>query len=310
MPARGRGKLHAGRQVGHGPDPTSTDGEAANPGPDEGEGPSSVILASANMTSAYTHIDAIVACAASVQMIQESKLTDEAQLEFAREECLRGWSMVFGAPLEHPHESNGVAVLARPGVVMRKVPPQGETGRVLWASKRFCHAVIVLEDVVLHCISLYGFTNSATCRESREKNEALLQQVFSYLAEFGDVSIVIGADFNIDPLCSNTLFTAQQTRKWADAAQLQFTLDGHEPEKTCFVRETSKGSRIDGVFLSQGIAPAFQGLKVSKLTGVPTHRQLELTLDKTFARQEGMRFKTPAAFPDASEWKDPDKDAE
>ena len=308
--ANRRKHLHERLSEGHAPKPVTTDGEAKNPGPNTVAVPFE--LFSQNFTSLMAHLDVVQGNGSPISCVQETKLTDRAQLKLQRKAAFKDWTMVLGAPLSSSKQAGGVAILARPGVNMRKVPPQCEGGRELWESTRFCHAAVGVgtDQTIVHIVCLYGFTNAGQSSDARKSNESFLAKVFAYLATFGDVPFIIAGDFNTECSQSATMYGAVQTGRWMDAAELQQGVDGRQKAKTCFVHETSKGSRVDSILLSRGLSSTFRNLSVDEETGVTVHRALRLLLDLEFCQQSGVRFAMPRAFPLREQWVDPDKDAE
>ena len=163
----------------------------------------------------------------------------------------------------------------------------------------------------VHIVNVYGFANAGSVAEAATQNEEFISKVFSYLATFGEVPFIFTGDFNVTPTESPTIYAALQTSRWREAAELQQQIDGSpDMPSTCFVHETSKGSRIDSILLSQGLSASFRTLQIEKEEGVPVHRALRLTLDLNFCQQHGHIFHLPRAFPPRKDWADPDGDAE
>ena len=163
-----------------------------------------MVAASTNITSLRTQIESVMRIPADVLGRQEIRLCQAGQVEMAHTLREKGWNVVFGKPLVRPAGSNrvppgGTAVLARCGLRVQAVPPQGPDANWLWNTSRFCHAVVEFSIGMVHVISVYGHTNAWSNISQRNKNEELLTVLFRYIASLGDVPILILGDLNTPP---------------------------------------------------------------------------------------------------------------
>ena len=165
-------------------------------------------------------------------------------------------------------------------------------------------------SVPLHVFCIYGFTNARQKPEAKAANEELLQQALRYAACLGDVPCCVLGDLNTNEDCSPTLFAATQSNRWVNAAVLQHAIDGKPMANTCYAKETSVGSRIDHCLLNQQLSPCFRSFHVQEERAISVHCILHMELNLDAVGQKGKRFPMPKAFPDKSEWRDPDEDAE
>ena len=159
-----------------------------------------MVAATTNVTSLRTQIESVLCIPADVLGCQEIRLCEAAQVHMARELHEKGWNVVFGKPMSRRPGSNrvppgGVAVLARRGIRMQAVPPEGAEGLWLWNTTRFCHAVVEFSIGMVHVISVYGHTNAWSKISQRLKNEEFLSYLFRYVAALGDVPLLLLGDF-------------------------------------------------------------------------------------------------------------------
>ena len=77
------------------------------------------------------------------------------------------------------------------------------------------------------------------------RNDAFLCDVFEAAAELGNVPILIMGDFNVPAHMSGAIASALLTGRWFDVAASTALARGATLANTCFVRDTSVGSRID-----------------------------------------------------------------
>eukprot|EP00666_Eupelagonemidae_sp_cell4sb_P009056 gene9056-biopygen33916 len=151
-------------------------------------------------------------------------------------------------------------------------------------------------------------TNTRT-REATKLNEALLQDVFEAAAELGDVPCVILGDLNVEIEKSVTLMAATLSGRWSDVAGDWARARSEEPEATCFVRKTSRGTRIDHMLMRQHLADVATDVEVLRDTGLPTHRPVRVQLELERYDQEVYRPWMPKIFP-VEQWNKWPKKAE
>ena len=256
-------------------------------------------ICSINPGSLPAHLETVITLPASIIGAQETKLTAEGQTQCKLELKKHGWIGVFGDPIENPRACGGVCILSSTGQ-LRAYPRRAGVSEELWASKRFCHAVMMTghkSDVPLHVVSFYGFTNAGSDASQRESNEHLLSLLFVYLAELGDVPIIILADLNTTRAASAALGSALACHQWFDCAEIQSLIDGTPPGPTCHVHETSAGSRIDHILINTVAAQHFRGYELLAEPAIPVHSPIRVLMDFNIANQMGQVIKRPRAFP-------------
>ena len=135
--------------------------------------------------------------------------------------------MVSRKTVPKPQSAGGVGIIAPCNVPFDEVPAQGDLGKKLWESGRFCHATLAYGEHLkstLHVFCVYGHPNGWSDPHSRELNEALLRDIFEYAACFGDVPVLLLGDLNTTVDCSAQLAAAIDSHRWFDAAILQSQL--------------------------------------------------------------------------------------
>ena len=256
-----------------------------------------------NCTSFRTQHEGVIAVDADVKVLSETRLSSAGQVEWDNKLRTTPWKAVWGAPVKRKRfdkrlPPRGVAVLVRKEMQIRQIMPNTPQRRDLWEQGRLMHCVLHTEAGAVHIFALYGFTNSCSDREQRQKNEELLRETFHWAAELGNVRILIGGDLNTTVEASTILSCALASGRYEDFAQLQAMALGQErPEPTCFQQGSSVGSRIDYIIANNILAPSFQGLKRLDDTGIPTHRPLLCELDVAVCKQDGVRYRLPRELP-------------
>ena len=296
------------------PCPAETDGEAQNPGPiPTNEKPSWLVAGTTNVTAMTTQFENIMSIPADILGCQEVRLPEPGQVDMARELYEKGWNVTFGKPLERKPGSNrippgGVAIMAKRGLNLQRVPPRCEDGYWLWNTTRFCHGIIEASVGVIHVFCVYGHTNAWNNRAQRDRNEELLSRLVRYMSSLGDVPIILLGDFNTAPEHSAVLSTEIGQGNLFDISAIFAQARGEEPAKTCHVHQTSEGSRVDLVLTNHVLAGTCRECDLFKESGLPTHTPVLVSLDTSGVTQEGNCFRTPLAFP--MRFQDPDPEAE
>ena len=139
-------------------------------------------------------------------------------------------------------------------------------------------------------------------------NEQLLRKVFEVAAQLGQVPIALMGDFNVVPDRSRTICTAISCGGWTDAALAVARAENKQPCATCFVRDTSEGSRIDLVLLNNVLSHALTTCGVVGGTGLPTHVPVAAVLALPALDMDVQCLVKPRSVP--LDWCDPDLDAE
>ena len=98
--------------------------------------------------------------------------------------------------------SGGLAVLARGGRRVARVPVEGKFG------PRWLHAVVEADQgKPLHVVSVYGFDSGQP--EAAGRNAALFQEIFEAMAGLGATQWVVGGDWNEESSAIWTLVAAE-----------------------------------------------------------------------------------------------------
>ena len=285
-------------------------GEAKNPGPqaDQPE-PDPFRVASANVTSLPAQVDAVKKLQADVVALQETRLNEWSQGEMQNEMESAGWQLICGKPQPRQDRSKsapspwnakhgGVAVMTRKGLIACRQPADTPAKERLWKTGRWVHVAISVGDgrVVLHVMSVYGWTGSEQKFEAMTANENLFRDMFEVAAGLGEVPIIIAGDFNVHVERSSQLTSAVATGMWHDVARVMAAAKGAEPAATCFKNADSMGTRIDLILCSSAVVGSVASCRVEAESGLPTHRPVHAELDLKAYGQRVQRIVRPRPF--------------
>lgn len=205
---------------------------------------------------------------------------------------------------------DGVGLVARPGVQMTKVHPQCPVERDLYCTARYVHGVVVYGDrkQVSHVMNLYGYNGAVGDTDTMRSNEDFLRSVFEMAAGLGNVPVFVVGYFNVPMEASMALATAAASGRWFDVAAVCAHALGLEPAPTCFVRDTSAGSRIDAIWCNNGAIAAIRCGRVLADTGLPTYRPVACKVELDVYSEWVRVVKKPRPIP--VDWKDPSPESE
>eukprot|EP00755_Sulcionema_specki_P032827 Sspe_Gene.20034::Locus_7315_Transcript_1_1_Confidence_1.000_Length_2311::g.20034::m.20034 len=272
----------------------------ANPGPESVKQGGWHVL-TANVTSLSTHIEEVKGWSGvDVVALQETRVGEQAQRHLEGELNAAGWDVFWGKPQKREKRGGdtpsiwaskhgGVAFLVRKGIPVRM------HGGALWETGRVGHIEASYGDGnrSVHFFMVYAPV------ADEEGREEILQKVLEEVAGLGDVPAIILGDLNTEPDDSPVLTGALRTGRWTDAA---VTWAGENPpEKTCFVRGTSEGSRIDMILMNQVAGAGLEGVEVWHDTAIPTHKPVGIRLGLAPFEVAQLKVRRPKALP-MGEW--------
>jgi len=274
-----------------------------------------VTICAANVTSLNTQLDEVLQLPGHIMGLTEVRLTKSSQMEIQRQLEEVKWSVVWGKPQaewksQWGAKAGGVGIVSRPGVPLQEVKPVSQTQRELWESGRCVHAATAMGNgsVALHVFCVYGFSGAAGNNERMALNEQLLSKVFAAAAELGNVPVVVVGDLNVPPDASLVISSALMTGRWVDAACAVAVATGTTPDATCYVRDTSEGTRIDAVLCNSVAGSALLDFGVVVGSGLPVHLPVACSLEYGTFSQLAPSVCKPRAMPLA--WRDPEPEAE
>ena len=284
-----------------------TDGEASNPGPLH-------TFCTNNITSLNTQYRNVLQIPADTAGLQEVRLTEPMQILWKRDLKEAGWEAVWGKPLP-PHASAESALPGGVGIISRHplqlVKPSCQLSTWLWDTTRFVHACVLpayASKQPIHVVCVYGHSKASTDPARKRQNEELLDAVFQYIAQLGNVPVVILGDFNTQPNLSSALNTALTSGQYFDCLALLGEMRQEVPANTCFVRNTSQGSRIDLILSNINMVPMLRDGQVLEDAKIPVHRPVLATFELDAGSFTGQKYRIPQSLP--LDWQDPDPDAE
>ena len=273
------------------------------------------VVCAANVSSLNTQLETVMQLPGGVLALTEVRLTESSQMTMRSDLEERKWSVVFGKPQEEwktqwGAKAGGVAILARPGVPLQTARCTSDVQRELWDTGRWVHATAAHGDgkTVVHLMCVYGHSGAAGNRVRMDRNEDLLRKVFVAAAELGNVPVLILGDINVPPEASFAVSAALKTGRWVDAAAAVAAASGSSPDATCFVRDTSIGSRIDVILCNSIAAASLLDFGVVLDSGLPVHLPVACSLNLHAFSQEVPQVSKPRAVPLG--WVDPEPEAE
>ena len=131
--------------------------------------------------------------------------------------------------------------------------------------------------------------------EQGKRNEQLLSDMCGLIAGLGQQPVILGGDLNVRLERSLVLQSHCRDGLLTDFAVLQATLEGGQPEPTCFVRRSSSvGSRIDYILGNATAALCFRKFWVDREGSCPMHDAVVAEVAVEHCKQEGRRLRRPA----------------
>ena len=269
--------------------------------PGEGPHPHDMVLHSANIGSIQTNTE-WKSWSSHITCLQETRIgrNNFRTASFAIREA--GYCPVFGDLLPGfiPHKGKpqtpcgGTAVLGPPALTQPFEPKDDVTGLFdkLHRSKRFAFAWIQVTPTrqALIC-SLYAITGASQDQTTHDENNALFQDLFVFLSQFGSIPMVVAGDFQANPLSYPAISEAFHCHNWNDPLN-NVDGEGQIDRPFTYSRDSlfsgcgDACSSIDAVLLNQ---PAFYALKqceVVPLVG-KQHRPIRCTFTWSVLSQVG-----------------------
>lgn len=115
-----------------------------------------------------------------------------------------------------PHGGTAIACQTGFGLPFAKDDDATQLWDKLWQTKRIAGAWLqVLPRTRLLSFSFYGYASSAD-PNYHAMNDSLLSDLLTICAQFGDIPIVIGGDFQCEPGLLESFAHAQNVEGWAD----------------------------------------------------------------------------------------------
>lgn len=274
-----------------------------------GEGPDTEYWTcrSANVDSLNSHPCALQ-WETSLSLFQETRLTEVNFGTINAGAKQHGKSLFPGVLLKTRADKNGhfrtphggVCIAASDSLCVPVLEAEDATGHLaeLLVTTRFCAAWCQVDTrTKVLCMNLYGHTSS---EDSHEINNHLLEKIFAFASQFGNIPILLAADFQNDPDAYPAVNSAKQFGKWVDplvtlnedgipTRPLTFSQDSN------FVNPSGHCSSIDGILLNECAADALVNMTVS-YDDARNHAPIVATFKWKTIYQSGYVFQKPAAF--------------
>lgn len=189
--------------------------------------------------------------------------------------------------------SSGVAVVSN--LPLREVPWSTVALQNLASEGRLLHCTCALSGrQPLHIVVFYGVAGGSTNPSICRQNEEFLTDIAEECMSWGQVPIVLCGDFNMKLDDSLAVTNLLLYGRWLDVAAEHARRCGTPVlPPTCFSNPTvSKGTRIDGVFLSPSLAKCFVDLSYPD-SGLPTHQPLVVDLSVVPLNAFVVKHKSP-----------------
>ena len=276
-------------------------GEARRPGPWR--------ICAANVTSLPSNEGLLARIKADLIGVTETRLGELQQRAYSKRLANRGLTAVWGKPQPLRKRKGkrltywsvahgGVGLVVREGIPVRAAPRDSPRQQELWRTGRWLHALVGTGRgrEVVNVIVYYGIPGAVGSPEAMAENERLLTLVLEEAALLAGAPTILLGDFNVPPDRSGILSAALASRDWVDLHQAWAALRGVSPAPTCFVKKTSKGSRIDLILANREAASAATGAWVDEETVLPTHRPVFADLEWEAFTGRCWRDKQPKAF--------------
>ncbi len=256
-------------------------------------------IITANVAAARPKATIIASWNADLTMLQETKLTTAAIIDFRSKLSPMGKMVVHGVPCRTiKRDSKKLASAAKESAkggvaaVLRgpRTPVKTQATKVaneLRATARWEEIVVPARADASHlgAATLYGISGASSNPRAYKENEALLAKAVLRMVEFGDVPYIIAGDINIEPCDSEVLSSAIEAGILVDVGYS--ARKGQEPELTYrrkgpyqgMERDEEATSRIDVILANPIAASSIKNFRPRWDLVLSDHVPLEVTLD-------------------------------
>ena len=271
-----------------------------------GEGPRWSIR-SANVDSFATNYNCLQ-WDADVFLLQEARIADSNIAEVQRKAGMCNLSLFCSQPLQKQRASNGTFRVPSGGTATcshreftqlfdEKMDISGQ-----WAQLRASARVTatwhqVSTGVKLLAFNFYGIANAASERAKFTRNNDLLHMIFMIAAQFGDIPILLGGDFQMEPGMYPAVQLALDHWGWSDPL-LSTDAQGDVVRPTTFFQHSSAlagegESSIDGILMNRTALTALIDIRVLDHRD-RQHRPVQATFAWDRIQQVGSIMQRPA----------------
>ena len=240
-----------------------------------GEGPRWSIL-SANVDSFATNYNCLQ-WNADVFLLQEARIADSNLAEAQRKAGLRNLHLFCSQTLQKQRASNGTFRVPSGGTATcgnkeltqlfeEKTDLSGYWNQLRASARVTATWHQVSPSVKILVFNFYGIANAASERAKFCRNNELLNSIFTVAAQFGDIPILLGGDFQMEPGMYPAVQVALDHCGWADPL-LRTDEQGDVVRPNTFFQHSAAvdgegESSIDGILMSRTALTALINIQV------------------------------------------------
>ena len=254
-----------------------------------GEGPKWTVV-SANIDSFSTNASCLQ-WEADAFFLQEARVSESNLVDAQRKAALCNMHLFCSQPLQRLRASNGTLRTPSGGTAtcshreVTQVFGENTDHSGCWATLRSSARVTatwhqVSTSVKMLAFNFYAIANAASERAKFERNNEMLNQIFTIAAQFGDIPILVAGDFQMEPGMYPCVQLALDHWGWSDPL-LQTDQHGEAYRPNTFFQhaatEDGEGqSSIDGILLNRTALTALLKMEVLDHTD-RQHRPIQAT---------------------------------
>ena len=226
----------------------------------------------ANVT--WKTVDASVLCLQETRIGKNNERQSMFDVQSIGKRLLQGKTLpgLLQKNGRHRTAHGGTAILAPPEIALPFDAKQDQTGAYekLFQTHR-CNAawIQVTRSIKALVFSFYGHTGVQTDSAAFDTNNHLIELMFEVANQFGDIPVLIGGDFQAEPLQYPAIANATSFWGWVDP--LVDTQNDDRPRPITYSNDHSfsghgdRTSSIDGFLLNRVAASALKNIEVVEL---------------------------------------------
>ena len=258
-----------------------------------------VHVATVNVTSLAKNLEAVHLLEADCIGVSEARVTRMEQDIIARQLAARRCQVLWSRPVAAGHRGNsgrsgGTAIIAREGWCLRAA----ELSLELEAPGDFWNAAILESRDAAICITVVAYYGHPEQRRRTCRDLARIGEVAAIL----DMPLIVLTDCNIDDSDPEKI---DEHLALQDAALVLHRREGLALQNTHFGHH--RASRIDRVFVSEGLAHAIIDCRPCRTTLLSGHAPVQATLELAAVPVLVQQPPAPIPLQPIDSWKDSDE---